>query len=76
MVAVKAKFDGKTIEVPPELKSSGPGDVVIVFQPAPADSQPKQRPSMWDVFGKAPTGRSAEEIIAPVRADRDEFGDR
>jgi hypothetical protein len=76
MVALKAKFDGKTIEVPQELKSAGPAEVIIVFQPAPAQAKEDKRPSMWDAFGKGVTGRSAEEIIAQVRADRDEFGDR
>jgi hypothetical protein len=75
MVAIKAKYDGSKIEVPPQLRQSGPGEVLIVFDDK-ANRPQGPRPSIWDVFGKVPTGRTAEEINAQVRADRDAWDER
>ncbi len=84
MVAWRSKFDGEKIETPPELRGAAPGDVLIIYPtnegPATQTSQSttatENRPSIWDVFGKAAAPRSAAEINAQVRNDRDSWGER
>lgn len=73
MVAVKAKFDGSNIEVPPELRQAGPSEVLIVFQEPAGERPTEPRRSAWEVFGKAGVQRSAEEINRQVREERDEW---
>ncbi len=48
------------------------GAAQLVITPAPA--QP--RGSIADAFGTAPVLRSGDDILAQVRAERDEWGDR
>jgi TusA-related sulfurtransferase len=36
MRVIKAKFDGKTIKLPKQLKQIAPGEVLIIFDSAPA----------------------------------------
>jgi hypothetical protein len=84
MVAWRSKFDGEKIETPAELRGAAPGDVLIIYPTnegsTPQTSQPttaiENRPSIWDVFGKAIAQRSAAEINAQVRHDRDSWGER
>jgi hypothetical protein len=68
MHTVRAKFDGKQIETPDELRGAAPGDVLIIY---PADPPAGDGGSIWDVFGKAPNPRGTDEINAQVRSDRD-----
>ncbi len=78
MVALRAKFDGQKIETPAEMRGAAPGEVLIVY-PANeqrAASSPGAGKSIWDVFGKAAKQRSADEINAQVRADRDSWDKR
>ncbi|MDB5294391.1 MAG: hypothetical protein JWO31_374 [Phycisphaerales bacterium] len=78
MVALKTRFDGQQIVLPPELRGSAPREVVIVVEnplaeaPAPADP----RPSIWDVVGKALRLRTAEDIDRQIREERESWGDR
>jgi len=44
----------------------------LVITPA----APRARGSVADAFGTAPVLRSGEDILAQVRAERDEWGDR
>jgi hypothetical protein len=78
MVALKTHFDGERIVTPPELLGATPQDVVIVFEDvAPADApMADQRPSIFDSVGKAPVLRTAEDIDARIREERESWGDR
>ena len=49
-----------------------PRPAALVITP----SQPPARGSVADAFGTAPVLRSGEDILAQVRAERDEWGDR
>jgi hypothetical protein len=50
--------------------AEGPAELVIT--PAP----PQSHGSVADSFGAAPVLRSGDDILAQVRAERDEWGDR
>ena len=78
MVALRARFDGQRIEVPAELRGVAPGEVLIVYLADEKQRESAQagRPSIWDAIGKGENGRSAADIHAQVRADRDSWGDR
>ena len=79
MVAIKAHFDGSTIQLPPELRNAKPGEVLIVMQDSmveettPASNPALPQRSIWDAFGKASTQRSKEDIDQQINADRDEW---
>ena len=73
MLAIRAKFDSQKIELPAELRGAAPGDVLIVYaanEPTPASAS-THIPSIWDVFGKAPRQRTADDINTQIRSDRD-----
>ena len=75
MVSIIAKFDGEKIELPEELRGAAPGNVLIVY---PAIDQlvstpSGTKPSFRDFFGKARTNRTAEEINAQIRQERDSW---
>ncbi len=55
----------------PEIKGRAE---LIVYQQL-ADETADERPSIFDVFGKAPQLRSAEDIDAQLRAERDSWDD-
>lgn len=78
MVALRTRFDGQRIEVPAELRGVAPGDVLIVYLADEKQPEPVQatRPSIWDAVNQGENGRSAADIHAQVRADRDSWGDR
>jgi hypothetical protein len=75
MITLRARFDGQQIEVPPELRGSAPGEVLVVYpaNESTAELPPASRPSIWDVVGKAERQRTAADINAQVRADRDSW---
>jgi hypothetical protein len=73
MVAVKAHFDGKQIHLPEKLRGAPPGEVVIVFDDRPT---PAGGSSVWNLLGAAEKKRSAADIDAQVRAEREAWGDR
>jgi hypothetical protein len=50
--------------------AEGPAELVIKPTPTPA------RGSIADAFGTAPVLRSGDDILAQVRAERDDWGDR
>ena len=76
MVAVKTTFDGRAIQVPPELQGVQPGEVLIVFDERRAAAASAARPSIWDVFGSAPMPRSAADIDEQVRQERNAWGEQ
>jgi hypothetical protein len=78
MVSVIAKFDGQKIEIPEELRGAAPSDVLIVY-PAKNQTETAQAQttrSFRDFFGKGGTNRTAEEINAQVREERDSWDER
>ena len=68
MVAVRTKFDGEKIEIPAEMRGAGPGDVIVIFDPAARGEH-----SIWDVIGRTTTPRSAEELDHQIREERDSW---
>jgi hypothetical protein len=72
MVAIRTRFDGEKIEVPPELRGAAPGEVIVIFTPLPTPTTH----SIWDVVGKCPSPRSAEEIDRTIAEERDAWNDR
>lgn len=76
MTAIRAKFDGNQIEVPPELRDAAPREVLIVFEEQRDDQGRAARGSIWDAFGKAQQPREAAELDARLREERDSWGER
>jgi hypothetical protein len=56
MVAIKTHFDGQKIDVPPELRNTPPGEVIVIFAQAdePGEkaewlkAQEKSFSKIWD----------------------------
>jgi hypothetical protein len=68
---VRGRYAGRTfIPDGPLPDAEGPAELVITPTPA----QP--RGSVADAFGTAPVLRRGDDILAQVRAERDEWGDR
>ena len=68
---VRGRYAGRTfIPDGPLPDAEGPAELVIT--PIP----PQARRSIADAFGSAPVLRSGDDILAQVRAERDEWGDR
>jgi len=82
MVLLKSTFDGQRIELPEELRGAAPGEILILYSGAketvlaPRVPANAKAPSIWDVFGKAPVRRTAEDIDRQIREERDSWGDR
>ena len=67
---VRGRYAGRTfIPDGPLPDAEGPAELVIT-------PTPQARGSVADAFGTAPVLRSGEDILAQVRAERDEWGDR
>jgi hypothetical protein len=75
MMAIKTRFDGEKIVLPAELLGAPPGDVIIVVERPVADAD-SPRPSVFDVIGRAPRQRSAEDIDAQIAREREEWDER
>lgn len=73
MVAIKAKFDGQTIQVPDQLRGAKPGEVLIVYDEANLNAAPSSRPSIWDFLGKADHPRTASDIDQQIRTERESW---
>jgi hypothetical protein len=68
---VRGRYVGRTfIPDGPLPDAEGAAELVIIPTPAQA------RGSVADAFGTAPVLRTGDDILAQVRADRDEWGDR
>ncbi len=75
MIAIKTRFDGRQIEVPPQMRDAEPGEVLIVYD----DKQPAgsiSPPSIWNAFGKAANPRTKDDIDQQIREERESWGDR
>ena len=68
---VRGRYAGRTfIPDGPLPDAEGPAELVITPTP------PQERGSVADAFGAAPVLRSGDDILAQLRAERDEWGDR
>jgi len=71
LLIVRGRYVGRTfIPDGPLPDAEGPAELVISPNP------PLARGSIADAFGAAPVLRSGDDILAQVRAERDEWGDR
>jgi hypothetical protein len=68
---VRGRYAGRTF-IPDGPLPDAEGVAELVIIPAP----PKVRGSVADAFGTAAVLRSGDDILAQVRAERDEWGDR
>jgi hypothetical protein len=68
---VRGRYAGRTF-IPDEPLPDAEGTAELVI--TPAGSRPGG--SVADAFGTAPVLRSGFDILAQVRADRDDWGDR
>lgn len=68
---IRGRYTDRTF-VPdgPMPDAEGPAELVITR------AGPRSVGSVADAFGAAPVLRSGDDILAQVRADRDEWGDR
>jgi hypothetical protein len=70
-LTVRGRYVDRTfIPDDPLPDAEGTAELTITLTP------PRARGSVADAFGSAPVLRSGDEILAQVRADRDEWGDR
>ena len=68
---VRGRYTGRTF-IPDSPLPDEEGTAELVICP----TMPQPRTSIADAFGTSPVLRSGEDILAQVRADRDEWGDR
>lgn len=68
---VRGRYADRTF-IPDGPLPDAEGSAELVITPTP----PPARGSVADAFGTAPVLRSGDEILAHVRAERDEWGDR
>ena len=68
---VRGRYAGRTFTPDGPLPDAeGPAELIIT------PTSPQARGSVADAFGTAPVLRSGDDILAQVRAERDEWGDR
>jgi hypothetical protein len=68
---VRGRYVGRTF-IPNGPLPDEEGTAELIITPTP----PLARGSVADAFGSAPVLRAGDDILAQVRADRDEWGDR
>jgi hypothetical protein len=68
---VRGRYAGRTF-IPDGPLPNEEGTAELIITP----TAPRARGSVADAFGTAAVLRSGDEILAQVRADRDEWGDR
>jgi hypothetical protein len=69
-LTVHGRYAGRTF-IPDGPLPDAEGTAELVITP----NQPQPRGSVADVFGSAPVLRSGNDILAQVRAERDEWGE-
>jgi hypothetical protein len=68
-VVVRGRFDGGVFVPSEPLPAvSGPAELIVF-------PEPTEPVSIFDLFGKAPTLRSADDIAAQLREERDSWGE-
>ena len=70
-VIVRGRYAGRTF-IPDGPLPDAEGSAELVITPLP----PRAHGSVADAFGTAPVLRSGDDILAQMRAERDEWGDR
>jgi hypothetical protein len=70
-LTVRGRYVGRTF-IPDGPLPDEEGTAELVITPA----TPQARGSVADAFGSAAVLRTADDILAQVRAERDEWGDR
>jgi hypothetical protein len=70
-LTVRGRYAGRTF-IPDGPMPDGEGTAELVITPL----LPQAHGSVADAFGRAAVLRSGGDILAQVRADRDEWGDR
>jgi len=70
-LTVRGRYAGRTF-IPDGPLPDAEGAAELVITPPP----PVARGSVAEAFGTAPVLRAGDDILAHVRADRDEWGDR
>lgn len=68
---VRGRYAGRTF-IPDGPLPDAEGVAELVITP----TRPQTRGSVADAFGTAPVLRTGDDILAQVRAERDEWGDR
>jgi hypothetical protein len=68
---VRGRYAGRTF-IPDGPMPDAEGRAELIITPG----SPRPRGSVADAFGAAPVLRSGDDILAQVRAERDEWGDR
>lgn len=68
---VRGRYASRTF-IPDDPLPDAEGTAELIISPTP----PQTRGSVADAFGTAPVLRSADDILAQVRAERDEWGER
>lgn len=68
---VRGRYVGRTF-IPDDPLPDAEGTAELVITPA----GPRPAGSVADAIGTAPVLRSGDDILAQVRADRDEWGNR
>ena len=68
---VRGRYAGRTF-IPDGPLPDAEGVAELVITP----TVPQARGSVADAFGTAPVLRTGDDILAQVRAERDEWGDR
>ncbi len=72
-LVIRGRYQNQTF-VPDEPMPLVEGRAELIVFPAAA--RPNVPPSIFDLFGKAPRLRSAEDIDAQVREEREAWGER
>jgi hypothetical protein len=67
---IRGRYVGRTF-IPDGPLPDAEGSAELVITPTPQAQR-----SIVDAFGAAPVLRSGDDILAQVRAERDEWGDR
>lgn len=70
-LTVRGRYVGRTF-IPDGPMPDEEGTAELVITP----TRPKARGSIAEAFGRAPAPRSGDDLLAQLRADRDEWGDR
>jgi hypothetical protein len=70
-LTIRGRYVGRTF-IPDGPLPDEEGTAELIITP----TRPKARGSIADAFGRATVLRSGDDILAQVRADRDEWGDR
>lgn len=73
-IVVRGNYVGQTF-VPDEPLPLVEGPAELIVFPREKTEPPSQSPSIFDLFGKAPRLRSAADIEAQVRDEREAWGE-